>query len=284
MKEVELICFGNELLIGKTVNTNANWLGHQISLLGGQLRRIITIPDDMKIMIQTIIDAIDRKPAIIITTGGMGPTFDDFALEAIAKATKRDLEFNDKALEFIEERIANVKKTTDIKLHLSNERKRMAMLPKGGIPLRNRAGTAPGVLVIEKGIMIFSIPGVPKEMKSIFENEIKSYFEDESDNQYLEKSLTINHVPESELGVAITPIRKKYPNIYFKTHPRSYTSSEKTRVIEVEIHLSTMSSIDGSSKIDKAIKELIEVISGLKGVHEEKPKITHGIKKRITKV
>jgi molybdenum cofactor synthesis domain-containing protein len=280
MKEVELICFGNELLIGKTVNTNANWLGHQISLLGGQLRRIITIPDDMKIMTQAVKEAIDRKPAIIITTGGMGPTFDDFALEAIAKATKRDLEFNEKALEFIRERIANVKKTTDIELHLSKERKRMAMLPKGGIPLRNRMGTAPGVLVIEKKVMIFSIPGVPKEMKSIFENEIISYFKDESVNHYLERSLTINHVPESELGVAITPIRKKYPNIYFKTHPRSYTSAERTRVIEVEIHLSTTSSIDESSKIDEAIKELIEAINGLKGVHGEKPKITQGIKKR----
>ena len=210
MKEVELICFGNELLIGKTVNTNANWLGHQISLLGGQLNRIITIPDDKKIMTETVIEAINRKPNIIITTGGMGPTFDDFALEAIAKATNRDLEFNEKALEFIKERIANVKKTTNIDLQLSNERKRMAILPKGGIPLRNRAGTAPGVLVIEKGIMIFSIPGVPKEMKSIFENEIKRYFESESDNHYQERSLTINHVPESELGVAITPIREKF--------------------------------------------------------------------------
>ncbi|NHK32691.1 MAG: competence damage-inducible protein A [Asgard group archaeon] len=280
MKEVELICFGNELLIGKTVNTNANWLGHRISLLGGQLRRIITIPDDKKIMIQTVIEAISRKPAIIITTGGMGPTFDDFALEAIAKAIKKDLEFNEKALEFIKERIANVKKTTDIELHLSNERKRMAMLPKGGKPLRNREGTAPGVLVIEKGIMIFSIPGVPKEMKSIFENEISTYFENESDNHYLERSLTINHVPESELGVAITPIRKKYPNIYFKTHPRSYTSTEKTRVIEVEIHLSTISSVTESIKIDNAIEELVKVISGLKGVHGEKPKITYGIKKK----
>ena len=128
--------------------------------------------------------------------------------------------------------------------------------------------------------MIFSIPGVPKEMKSIFENEIEPYFESETKDNYLERSLTINHVPESELGVAITPVRKKYSNIYFKTHPRSYTSSNKTRVIEVEIHLSTVSSVNESANIDKAIEELIKVISGLKGVHGEKPKITHGIKKK----
>lgn len=279
MTEVELICFGNELLIGKTINTNANWLGQRISLLGGQIRRITTIPDDMEIMIQTIKEAINRKPTIIITTGGMGPTFDDFALEAIARAIGKELVLNKKALELINERIANIKKTTDIELELTKERKTMAILPEGGKPLRNREGTAPGVLVIEKGILIFSIPGVPKEMKSIFKNEIETYFENKSDYKYYERSLTINHIPESELGVAITPIRKKYPNIYFKTHPRSYTSAQKTRVIEVEIHLSTFNSINKSVRIDEATEEIIEVITGLKGVHGKKPKITHSIKK-----
>lgn len=284
MIEIELICFGNELLIGKTVNTNANWLGQRISLLGAKLRRITTIPDEMTVMIQTLQDAISRNPNIIITTGGMGPTFDDFTLEAIAKAINRDLTLNEEALELIKERISNIKKSADIDLHLTNERKRMAILPEGGIPLRNREGTAPGVLVIEKGILIFSIPGVPKEMKSIFENEIETYIKNKSNNKFHERSLTINHVPESELGAAITPVREKYPNIYFKTHPRSYTSNEKTRVIEVEIHLSTIQRINESNRIDEAIKELIDVISRLKGVQGKKPKISQGIKKGLIKV
>ncbi len=176
MTNVEIICFGNELLIGKTVNTNANWLGKRISTLGGYVSRITTIADNLKEMEQAIKEGLNRKPDIIITSGGMGPTFDDVALEAVALATDKKLEINPDALELMKQRILNVKKQRGIKLHLSEERKRMALLPKGGIPLQNREGTAPGVLLRIENTMIFSLPGVPREMKSIFDFEMIKFF------------------------------------------------------------------------------------------------------------
>lgn len=110
MINVEIICFGNELLIGKTVNTNANWLGKRISTLGGRVTRITTIADNLKEMEQAIKEGLSRQPDIIITSGGMGPTFDDVALEAVALAVDKKLEINPDALELIKQRIQNVKK------------------------------------------------------------------------------------------------------------------------------------------------------------------------------
>jgi len=273
MLTIEIICFGNELLIGKTVNTNANWLGKRITSLGGIVSRITTIADDLNEMGKAVKESLKRKPDMIITTGGLGPTFDDMALEAIAKATNKKLVMNQQALELIKERILNVRKQRDIELQLSEERKRMAYLPEDGIPLQNREGTAPGVLLQIKDTKIFSLPGVPREMKSIFDLEMIKYFVSEDNHHLFERSLIVNHVPESELAAAISSVRNNFPTVYIKTHPRSYTSGD-TRIIEVEIHITTICSAEEEEILAEVEKEVIKIIKGMRGVKDKKPKIT----------
>ncbi len=273
MINVEIICFGNELLIGKTVNTNANWLGKRISTLGGHVSRITTIADNLKEMEQAIKEGLNRQPDIIITSGGMGPTFDDVALEAVALAVDKKLEINPDALELIKQRILDVKKQRGIELHLSEERKRMALLPEGGIPLQNREGTAPGVLLQIKNTMIFSLPGVPREMKSIFDYEMVKYFSSENNQHSFERSIIVNHIPESELAASISPVREKYPSVYIKTHPRSYSTGD-TRIIEVEIHSTTICSQEEEKILVEVEEELIKIINSMRGVKGKKPKIT----------
>ncbi|MBK5114584.1 MAG: hypothetical protein KGD59_10535 [Candidatus Heimdallarchaeota archaeon] len=276
MLTVEIICFGNELLIGKTVNTNANWLGKRITTLGGNISRITTIADSLDDMEKAVREALSRKPDMIITTGGLGPTFDDVALEAVSLATNNKLELNQQALELIKQRILFVKKQRDIDLHLSEERKRMAMLPKEGVPLQNKEGSAPGVLLQIEDTMIFSLPGVPREMKSIFDFEMIKYFTSENNLHLFDRSLIINHIPESELAASISPVREKFPLVYIKTHPRSYTSDE-IRVIEVEIHLTTFCTSEEEQILDEVVEELVKIIKGMRGVKGKKPKITIGI-------
>lgn len=273
MITVEIICFGNELLIGKTVNTNANWLGKRISKIGGVVSRITTIADNLKEMEQAIREGVNRQPDIIITSGGMGPTFDDVALEAIALAADKKLELNPDALELIKQRILNIKKQRDFELHLSEERKRMAMLPEGAIPLQNREGSAPGVLLQIENTMVFSLPGVPREMKSIFDFEMVKYFSSEDNQHLFERSIIVNHIPESELAASISPVREKYPSVYLKTHPRSYSTAD-TRIIEVEIHATTTCTPEEEKILVEVEKELIKVIKSMRGVKGKKPKIT----------
>ncbi|MEM2912378.1 MAG: molybdopterin-binding protein, partial [Candidatus Bathyarchaeia archaeon] len=101
---IEIVCVGNELLIGKTLNTNAQWLAKRITTMGLNVKRIITIGDDTDEISQALKECLKRKPAFIITTGGLGPTFDDKTLEGIAKALNRKLETNQQALKMVEKK------------------------------------------------------------------------------------------------------------------------------------------------------------------------------------
>ena len=83
---VEVITVGNELLSGRVVNTNASWIASRVTGLGGVVKRITTVSDDVEECSAAIRDALTRRPKLIITTGGLGPTFDDRTLESIALA------------------------------------------------------------------------------------------------------------------------------------------------------------------------------------------------------
>jgi len=98
---MEIICVGNELLIGKTVNTNAQWMGKQATNLGVDVKRITTVQDVVEEIADVVREAIQRKPQFIVATGGLGPTFDDKTLEGIAKALNCKLEINEKALAMV---------------------------------------------------------------------------------------------------------------------------------------------------------------------------------------
>ncbi len=273
MITVEIICFGNELLIGKTINTNANWLGKRLVMLGAELQRVTTISDELEEMAGVVREALKRKPNVIITTGGLGPTFDDMALAAIAKALNRELELNEQAVEFIKERLDKLQKERGLDLELTEERLGMAMVPKGASVLKNRAGSAPGVIVKENDTQIFSVPGVPSEMKAIFDYEIVKYFNLDPTKQFFERSIVVNHIPESELAKAISEIREKYTTIYVKTHPHSSRASAKG-MIEVEIHITSLCSEEESVNLNKAEEEIVKIIKTMKGTSDRKPKIT----------
>ena len=270
MISVELICFGNELLIGKTINTNANWLGKRIVTLGAHLTRIITVGDNLEDMVSVIREALDRKPEIIITSGGLGTTFDDIALLAVAKATNRELELSEEAIELIKNRLIELKKIRDIDLELTEERKRMALVPSGAKVLRNRSGSAPGVMVDIAPTKIFSVPGVPREMKAIFDFEIVKFFDINPEEQFYERSIIINHVPESELAAAINDSRLSYPKIYVKTHPHT-SSTGKSGIIEVEIHITAICSEEESKMLLEAEKDIINIVKNMKGANGKQP-------------
>ncbi|NHJ86246.1 MAG: competence damage-inducible protein A [Asgard group archaeon] len=267
--EVEIISFGNELLNGKTLNTNAHWLAQQITKLGGKLTRITTVSDSISIMTKIISEALERKPKIILTTGGMGTTFDDLALAALAKATNRELYKNQEAIDLIKERLENLKNFNDIELELNENRLRMAMVPVGATVLKNRAGSAPGVMIKENETMIFCMPGVPREMKAIFEFEIVKYFIVDPEDKYFEQAIKIRFIPEAELAEAISSIREKYPRVYIKTHPQSGSSGVEG--ILVEVHISCNCSEEEGKKLSKIKDELITIISTMKGAKGEKP-------------
>ena len=261
---VEIICIGNELLIGKTLNTNSQWLAKQITNLGLVIQRITTVSDNINEIAISIQEAINRKPSFILTTGGLGPTFDDKTLEGIGKGIKSKLDFNEKALKMVKEKYLaySVDHGTN-NIDLTSYRKKMAKLPKGATPLPNQTGTAPGVYIEYENMKIIALPGVPSEMKNIFNVSIAPIMKKIGNKSaFFEKSLHTSDVMESAIAPAIEKIMKDNPFVYIKSHPKGTESNSN-----IEFHLSTTIQDPNVANryLKNAIFQLKKIIKGKGG-------------------
>jgi nicotinamide-nucleotide amidase len=270
---VEIISVGNELLIGKTLNTNAQWLAKRLTFLGLNVRRITTIGDDIEEIDTAVKEAIDRKPDFLITTGGLGPTFDDKTLSGIAKALSTMLCLNKEALKMIQEKYRAYAREQRLgEIELTPARVKMAKLPKGAKPLPNPVGTAPGMQTEHDKVLIVALPGVPAEMEAIFENSVaRAAKEFAGDVTFFETSLGISGLMESELAPIIDKVMQDNSYVYVKSHPRG---AEKTP--HIELHLSTTASDSATAKnrVSRAIIQITDNIQAKGGKTTRfKPKI-----------
>jgi molybdenum cofactor synthesis domain-containing protein len=108
-QNMEIICVGNELLIGKTLNTNAQWMAKQATAMGITVNRITVVADEVNEIATAIRETLKRKPHFALTTGGLGPTFDDKTLQGIAEALDRKLTVNTEALKMVKEKIRGIR-------------------------------------------------------------------------------------------------------------------------------------------------------------------------------
>ena len=257
--DIEILVIGNEILIGKTQDTNSNWMAKRIAKYGHRLRRITAIGDSLEEISSTLKSILERKPNIIITSGGLGPTFDDMTLEGIALGLKREIVLNEHALNSIRKAYENANKAGILKLEgLTKERKKMAYLPKGSTPLPNIRGTAPGVRIKEGKTSLYVLPGVPAEMKAMFLNVISPILK-EKRGKFVEKGFIFKGIGESQIAPYVTELENKYPKLWIKTHPRVGLS------VEVELSITAFNVENGEDLADKALNELREVIIELDG-------------------
>lgn len=162
--KAKIISIGDELLIGQVVNTNAAWLGNILTINGMEVISTLTIGDGE----QDILEALDScsDVDIIVMTGGLGPTADDITKPTLCKYFNTELEFCQDAYD-------NVMSIFTKRGYQMTERNRgQAYIPKSCTYIPNRYGTAP-CMWFEKGKSVYiSMPGVPFEMKNVFEQEI----------------------------------------------------------------------------------------------------------------
>ncbi|UCC58198.1 MAG: nicotinamide mononucleotide deamidase-related protein [Candidatus Bathyarchaeum sp.] len=258
-QSVEIICVGNELLIGKTLNTNAQWLAKRITTLGLTTRRVTVVDDDIDEISRGIKDAIQRNTGFLITTGGLGPTFDDKTLEGLAKALGRRIEINEEALKMVKEKYLSYAQEGRIDVaELTPPRVKMAKLPEGATPLFNPVGTAPAVVVEHESVTIIALPGVPSEMKSIFDMSVASVLKQAACGvTFFETSIEATKVVESEIAPLIDKVMHNNPYVYIKSHPKG-----AERVSRIEFHLSTTAkdSSTARKRVSRALLQLSELI------------------------
>jgi len=256
--DIEIVCIGNELLIGKTVNTNATWLAKRITSIGGEVKTILTIGDELGEIRRGINTALNQDPDLIITTGGLGPTFDDKTLEGLAYALDRELEINDDAIKMVKAKYEAYKQEGRIDhIEITKARKKMALLPEGAEPIYNPVGTAPGVKIGIKNTKIIVLPGVPAEMKAIFEESVAPLIKETANLRFYEREIHVDGIMESAIAPLIDEAMSKCPGVYIKSHPKG-----EERKPHLDVHFSTTADNDkeAEKKLDSAVQILKELI------------------------
>jgi nicotinamide-nucleotide amidase len=267
--DIEIICIGNELLIGKVKDTNAHYLAKQITKLGANIKRITVIQDNVEEIAKTINEAIARKPRFIITTGGLGPTFDDKTLQGIAKALNCKLEVNSKALGMVKQKSIEYAKKCGLsmEIEMTPPRVKMATLPEKTEVVNNPIGTAPGVRVNVHRTILFALPGVPVEMEAIFEEAIGPLIKQAvGDDVFCERSIFADNIIESRLAPLIDKVMSDNIGVYIKSYPMRIENRP-----HVELHLTIVSSQEQkpNEKLAKTVKEVVRLIEANGGVTSE---------------
>ena len=169
--QAEIITIGDEILIGQIVDTNSAFISKELNKIGISVYQITSVQDDKKHILKALKEA-EENTDIIIITGGLGPTKDDITKHTICEYFNDTLIRNDEVLEQIEHLFKK-----HISTPISDLNRNQALIPSKALALKNRFGTAPGML-FEKGNKTFiSLPGVPYEMKALLNFEVLPYLQ-----------------------------------------------------------------------------------------------------------
>lgn len=162
---IEILAIGDELLIGQTINTNASWLGQELSKIGARVTRSLVIADDKNRILQAL-DQCYPETTCVIITGGLGPTKDDITKHTLCEYFDTKLEIHQPTLAKIEAYFASRNRP------MLESNIQQAALPVDAEILSNNYGTAAGMMFEKNGRYCVSLPGVPYEMKGIVLEEL----------------------------------------------------------------------------------------------------------------
>ncbi len=242
---VEIVSIGNELLLGNTINSNASWLAKRVTSEGGRVNRITVVEDNLTKIVEVLREILRRRPEYIITTGGLGPTFDDMTIKAVARLLNQPLRLNPEALRMIKEHYS--RRFPDSTLKLTRARRKMAMFPVSGSAISNPIGTAPAVRTKTGATVIFCLPGVPREAKAIFKETIAAEIHHQAgENKFVEEWIRVAGVMESTLAPIVERTMRRWPQVYIKSHPRRLKGSTPI----IELHLSALSPTQNETSRD----------------------------------
>jgi nicotinamide-nucleotide amidase len=226
---VALLTIGTELTRGEILDTNASWLAAELTNTGFTVTAVESVPDDLDRMIDAI-RRMAKSHRLLIATGGLGPTTDDLTAAAVARAATVDLVRDESALLAIRRRIESRGRTMNAGLE------KQAFVPAGSEILPNSAGTAPGFAVQIGDATAFFLPGVPREMKRMFTEQVLQRIRPAAPNNTHQIRLRTYGLGESAVGQLLEGVEPAYdgvtlgyrvhfPEVDVKVHARAATQS-----------------------------------------------------------
>lgn len=253
MNTVEIVAIGNELLRGIVQESNSYWLALRIAARGAALRRVTVLPDEPAVVAGELGAALARAPALLVTHGGLGPTEDDRTREAISLATGRPLEPHGEAEAIVRRRYAELARSGAVAdASLGPARARMAMLPRGARALDNEVGTAPGIVIDEGATALVALPGVPPELRWIWENPLATALDALlGPGGFAETTLELELLDESRVARLLALVQERHPDVYVKSRARGFEEP-----VRVTLHAAGPSDAGASASVDVALADL----------------------------
>lgn len=203
---VELITTGSELLLGRTINTHASWIGRRLADLGLPVTRQVTVPDSGSAIRDAVAEALQRAP-LIITTGGLGPTSDDRTRELLAELLNRPLLEDPDLVRTIDSFFRDRQRTPPARVFVQ------AQVPAGAKVLPNFHGTAPGLAIhcppgplSPTGALLLLLPGPPRELQPLFDTSVVPLLRQEFHPDFFSITLRTCGLGESWIEEQLTPL------------------------------------------------------------------------------
>ena len=174
----EMIFSGDELLRGDTINTNQSYLGQRLLESGFLVTHALCVSDDLTTMKEAVSQSLARRPTVLVLSGGLGPTEDDLTREAVSAALGVPLAHHEELLDAIRSRFASRGLT------MAESNRKQASIPRGALVLPI-AGTAPGFALDLDHTLLVALPGVPWELRQMWENHVTPMLEARLQNERL---------------------------------------------------------------------------------------------------
>lgn len=203
--KAEIICVGTELLLGDIINTNAQFLAKELAALGVNVYRQSVVGDNSERLLEELRKAFEMCDTVI-TTGGLGPTYDDLTKETAASYFGLELQYNKEALKSIENYFQKTGRT------VTEAIRKQALVPKGALCLKNHYGTAPGIIISQNEKTMILLPGPPREMQPMFWENIPKYFADLTKQVIISKTVHIFGLGEATVEEQLRDFMTSHTN------------------------------------------------------------------------
>ena len=231
---VAVLTIGNEILSGKTINTNTSWLSKKLSSIGSNITLHITIPDERESIINSLDLLFSTQIDLIVCTGGLGVTDDDITRDVIFSYFGSNGIFDKDYWVFLENKFLK------FGYSLPDSNKSQAVSPDNGKVFSNPIGSARGLIYEKNNITLMVLPGVPGEMKAMFNSTIAPWVEEKIDSKIFHINIRTTGIPESILFEKVKNMDLEdnchnigyYPSIYGVDVRISDTNLEKLETLK----------------------------------------------------
>ncbi len=242
----EIICVGNELLYGDTLNTNTRYLSQQLAMIGIDVNYQLVVGDNEPMLLDALQLASERADVVILS-GGLGPTYDDMTKETVAKALNQKLVLDQPSLEAIKAIFNRMGR------EMTDSNNKQAYRPSGGVSLPNNNGTAPGIYVSQDDTHYFCLPGPPSELMPMYQEQVKPRLMTLTNQVITSTIYSLAGIGESALANKIGHIMDHSDN------PR-IAPYVKTGSVNIRITAMTTTAREGEAMLHSVREELMPLI------------------------